>query len=215
VWVVTQQIAVAAGNGFAARKDSVNARKLRQTQRALHFGEAVIETDFDVLEPRVCRFHGRVKGPRFGFVTAMVTQSRYAPRDLGVSCNNHAAFTRGDLFVGVEGENPGIAEGTNMAVADLRADRFAGIFDDEQVVTTRNVEKRSHRGRTAEGVNSNQGASAGRNDCFNVGRIEVPSLSVNVREDGLRANVADSIGDRNEGERRDDDLVARADSQGH
>ena len=128
--------------------------------------------------------------------------------------DNHAAFAGGDLLVGVEGEDPGVAEGADPAAANFRADGLASVFNDAQVVTVCNFKQGRNVGGTAESVHGDERARVRRDGGLDPGGGEVERFGVDIRENGESADVADSVGYGDEGEGRDDDLVARADAQG-
>ena len=63
---------------------------------------------------------------------ALISQ---APETVGVGLGVGeycAAFSGGDLFVGIEAEDREIAEGADAALVDFGTDGFAGVLDDDE-----------------------------------------------------------------------------------
>ena len=71
--------------------------------------------------------------------------------------DEHPPFAGRHLLVRVEREHTDIAEGSRSPSFVLRADRFAGVFDDEQTVLTSDLIDRFHIGGLAERVNRKDG----------------------------------------------------------
>ena len=74
-----------------------------------------------------------------------------------------AAFSGGDLFVGIEGKYGGVTECTYSPTAVLRADCFTRVFDDSKMIAVRNIENGIHICGTAKGMNCDDGSSVGCN----------------------------------------------------
>jgi len=70
-----------------------------------------------------------------------------------------------------------------------------------------------HVGWDAECVDDQQGAGAGCNGTLDRSGIEVQGDGINLREDRRGAHLKNGIGDGDEGEGRDDHLVAFADAE--
>jgi hypothetical protein len=96
----------------------------------------------------------------------------------------------------------------------LCADGFAGVFEDEEVVAAGDGFQGVHVCGDAEGVNDEDGSGSGRDGLlYDVGR-EVERDGVNFSEDWRGANLENCVGNGDEGEGWDDDLVEGADAQG-
>ena len=95
--------------------------ELRDPQGRRHLVHAVVESEALVLEPRAHR------------TAALVAHAPALRRQLRVVGHDHAAFARRDLLVGVEGEAPSLPEAPRRAASVRRADRLAGVVDQQEV----------------------------------------------------------------------------------
>ena len=95
--------------------------------------------------------------PRVEDVASLVPQRRADRRATLVVGDDHAALSGRHLLVRVEGEDSGIAERAHRAALVARADRLAGILDDGETVTARDVEDRIHVGGLTEDVDREDG----------------------------------------------------------
>src|SRR6267378_4536768 len=55
-------------------------------------------------------------------------------------------FAGSDLFVGIEAEDCGVSEGPHLAAVESRAERFAGVFNYEKIMTEGDREDFVERG---------------------------------------------------------------------
>ena len=119
-----------------------------------------------------------------------------------------AAFTGGDLLVGIEAEDGEIAKDADASLMKFGADRFAGVFDDYEVVPGGEVAKAMHVRGNAEGVDNEDGAGSRGQARFRLWRgVRLRVTGVDVGEDGRGANMKDGVGYGDEGERGNDDFI--------
>ena len=98
-------------------------------------------------------------------------------------------------------------------VAEFGSDGFAGVFEDEEIVAFGDGLECVHVRWNAEGVDDQQGTSAGGDGALDGGGVEVQGDGVDLRKDGRGAHLEDSVSDGDEGKGGDDDLVAGADAE--
>src|SRR6267378_4850589 len=122
-------------------------------------------------------------------------------------------FAGSDLFVGIEAEDCGVSEGPHLAAVESRAERFAGVFNYEKIMTEGDREDFVERGGTAEGVHDDDCASARSDGFFDEGRIEIERQGIDIDEDGQGALVTKNVGDGDECERGDEYFIAFGDAQ--
>lgn len=230
---------VAFGDRAPEGKNLTNAAELDAADGAGDFGEPVVEADVGVMQPVGVRrnragvfpfhpigqklslgtpaFHPIDKDLSLG-TPALISE---AAESFGMGegmGQNGAAFTGGDLLVGIEAEDGEIAKSADASLMKFGTDRFAGVFNDYEVVPGGEVAKAMHVRGNAEGVDYEDGAGSRGQRAFNCGGCEVESDRVDVGEDGCGANVKDGVGYGDEGERGDDDFIAFSDAeseQGH
>ena len=91
---------------------------------------------------------------------------------------------------------------------------LTGILDDDEMVTTGNLQNRIHVCRLAVQVDRQDGPGALGDRCLDQTRVDGVGLRVDVHEHGRGAAVADRRDGGNEGERHGDDFVAGPDAGG-
>ncbi len=133
--------------------------------------------------------------------------------DLGIIGDDHAAFPGRDLLVGIKSKHSGIGDRPYFSSVIFGADGLAGVFNHSQAMASRYVEKRSHLGGSTERVNNEDGARFRRDRCFYFFWIEIERGRVDVDENGSRPFHANDVGCGDERERRNDDLVTRANAE--
>ena len=148
--------------------------------------------------------------PVVALIPALVAQSADAARQGRIAGDYHATFTGRDLLVGVKGKHRRVPHGAYLATAGFRAQRFAGIFDDQQPMAPGDIEYGRHLRRHPEGVYGNDGAGTRSDRFFNPLGIDVERLRIDIDEHRRGAFVADSIGHCDERERGQDHLVTLA-----
>ncbi len=110
----------------------------------------------------------------------------------------------------------GIAVGalTSGAVARVaRTERLSAVFDDLQVVAAGDLDELRHRARLSVEMNRHDRPRLGRDRSFELVRVDVKRVRVDVDEDGRRTQQRDALSRREERKRRRDDLVAWTDAQ--
>src|ERR1700678_907603 len=180
----------------------VDAPHLRAAQCAIDLRQTIVPTEDRVLMPCV------------GVVPPLVAHRTDLCGQMLVACDDHSAFAGGDLFVRIEGKHGRIAECAYATTIVLRADGFARIFDNSQVMSRRNIEKIIHRRRYSEGVNDDDGARACGDCLFHAHGIEVQGLMVDIYKDRRCTFVEDSVRRGDERERGNDYLIAGAYAEG-
>jgi len=147
----------------------------------------------------------------------LIAQAAQARGVAGVAGQHRAAFAGSDLLVGIEAEDGERAECAHAArirgFTELRADRFAGVFHDDQIVPAGDRLECVHVGGDAEGVDDEQGARAWGDGLLDGGGIEVEGDRVDLREDRRCADLEHRVGDGYKSEGGNDDLIARANAQ--
>ena len=79
---------------------------------------------------------------------------------VGIVGEDGAAFTGGELLVGIETEDGQVAEAAGKAALKLGADGFTCVFNEREVVAAGDGLERVHVGGDAEGVHNEDGAGA-------------------------------------------------------
>src|SRR6185437_3026377 len=129
------------------------------------------------------------------------------------SGDDHPAFAGRDLLIGVEGEDGSVPERANFAASVGCADGFTCVFDDEEMVAAGNIHDGCHFGRAAKGVYDEDGAGFWSDRLLDAGGSHIQRFGVDFYEDWLGALVANGVGGSDEGEGRNDDLIAFADAE--
>src|ERR1019366_455609 len=156
--------------------------QLLDSQRAIDFREAVVVTQFTVLQP-LARMGASLVALRPG--------ERGNLRALGY---DHATLTGGDLLVGIEREHPGLTERSNLAALVFSANRFARILNHPKAVFSSDAENGRQIGRVSESMHRQNGARSGSDRGLDFGGIEVQSVRVDIHKDRDGPLVADGIG---------------------
>ena len=130
---------------------------------------------------------------------------------VGGARDDHAALSRRELLVRIEGEGREVAAGAELhAVGIHGAGRLAGVLEHAEALRLGQRAQLGQRGRVAEDVDRQD---AGGALPHRVGRgrgIEVQRHRVDVDEPRRHALVEQAVGRSDERERRGDDLVALA-----
>src|ERR1700691_1885693 len=163
----------------------------------MQFREAVVETEFTVLEPVIA------------FVASLISQSPHLPRNSGIAGDNHPPFSGRYLLVGVESKNSCISQCADLLSLKLGPNCFACIFNQKQTMTPCNREECIHIRRMSERVNGNDCLRFVRDRSFCLLWIHVESERININKDGICSNVANGVGCRDEGERRHNHFILR------
>ena len=91
------------------------------------------------------------------------------------------------------------------------------ILDDFQIVGARDVEDAIHVAGVAGEVHRQDRADAlvraALEHLLDAGRVDVEGAGIDINEHRARAEIAENLGGRGEGERRGDNLVAGADAK--
>ena len=126
--------------------------------------------------------------------------------------HERAALDGGDVFVGVKTERDEVTEGADAFAVPLAAEGLGGVLDDAEVVLLRDgVEAVAVDGQAGE-IDGDDGARGRSDGGFDAGEVEVAGDGVDVDEHGLGADIEDDVAGGDPGERRGNDLVARADA---
>ena len=196
-----QQLGEARRDGPFAGQELVRALELREADGGADVRHAVVVAD-DVV-------------PVFaGIGEALAAELEGQAVGRRVAHDDHAAFAGGDRLIAEETEAGGVAERAHVPVADLGAEGFGAVFDDEQALAARQGAERGHVAGLAVEVHGEDGLGAGRDAGLDVGRVDLPGPEVRIGEDGRGADVADRVDRGDVGQARDDDFVARTDAEG-
>ena len=151
---VGEEGVIALGGEAAEGEDFVEAGELDATESTGDVAKAVVEAGFGLGEPA------------FVFCAALIAEFACVGGESGVAEDENAAFTGGDLLVGVEAEDASVTVAADGAVGDGGPQSFAGVFDEEEGVTLADGSECGDVGWDAEGVNEDDGAGAGSNGGF-------------------------------------------------
>ncbi len=102
----------------------------------------------------------------------------------------------------------GIADAADATPFKCSAETLGAILDDEQAVPVRDTGYSGHVGRQSEHVHRQDCTGPGRNRVFDLVRIDVEALPIDIHEDRHRAQVLDGFGGRRKRERAGNDLIA-------
>ena len=197
---VREQLCVARRGRLAQGENRVELLELTDSEGGADIVDAVVEP-----EPRVVE-------PAAAVGAALVAQAhKLAPRVLRVR-RDDAALSRGHLLVRVEGEDRIDALRAEPAALVLRAERLAGVLDQDEVVLLGQRPERIELAGVAEDVHGDDALRPlgdRRLDCC---RFEVHGPLVDVGEDGRRAFVDEAVRRGDERVRRRDHLVARSEA---
>ena len=131
----------------------------------------------------------------------------------GVVGHDHAALAGRHLLVRVEGEGPRAPERPDRPASQGRADRLAGVVDQQQAVSVGDLLDRVPVGRVPEHVDDHDGLRPIGDPSLEVGGVEVVRVGLDVDEDRRGPLEEEGVGARRERERRHQDLVARTDAE--
>ena len=198
----TQTFAVTGRPIRALRENALDPAHLREAQSAIQFGEAIVVTEQAMIQPSVRR------------PAALIAERANRLGELAIAGDEHSAFARGDRLVGIEAEDSKVAEAADGPAAVLRAKGLAGVLNHPGSVAGGKLQDGIEVGGTAEGVDDEDGARAGRDGTGDAGWVEVEREGIDVRENRRCALVKNGVGGGDEREGRENHLVAFTDSQG-
>src|SRR5271168_4206623 len=146
----------------------VYAPHLCTAECAVDFRQAIVPAEDGVLMPGV------------GVVPSVVAHRTDLGGKMLVARDDHSSFAGGDLFVRIESKHSGVTECTHTTAIVFRADGFARIFDDSEVMTLGDIEKVIHLRRYSEGVNNDDSARTCIDCLLHAHRIEVQGPRVDI-----------------------------------
>ena len=111
-----------------------------------------------------------------------------------------------------EAEAANIADSADRAAVILAADGLCAVFDDIQIVLLGDVHDTAHVTDDAVQMHNDDALGAVGDLALNIVRVN-GVVGGHVAENGDRTGLHDGIGGRDEGIRRDEHLVARADAE--
>ena len=197
----------------AAALHVVHAGELRQRQRGLNVEHVVLEARLlDVIAPGAA-LAVAVPGAR---AHAVAGENARLFIDLLVVGHQRAALAAGEVLGRVEG----IGDGALGMMADELA-IVAGlhgvrrVLGEEQAVALAQSADLADIRRQAGIMHRHHRAGFVRDLLFDLPGIDEAGFRIDIGEHRRRADVQDGIGAGSEGQRRGDDLVARADALGH
>ena len=210
---VVEQLAVARDQLAPAFDLRAQASEARPDDRRAQVVEAVVEADLDHVVAHggaAMAVHGRRGHP-------LRAQAADPLGDLVGVGAERAALPHAQDLVRKEREAAGQAVGAELLRAVVGPGSVGGVLDQGQAPALAELGEIGDLDRIARPVDRDHGLGAlgdERLDRFRV-HVQVVALATDdVAEDGPGAAVADGVGGRDEGERRDDHLVARLDPRG-
>ena len=112
-----------------------------------------------------------------------------------------------------KGKCPRRSNAAGAAAVVRSAPRLCAVLDHRHLPG--HVAERPHVRRLTEEMDGNDGPRAGAHLCFHCARVEAEITGIDVGEDRCGAEPGDGPGRREEGEDREDHLVARTDAERH
>jgi hypothetical protein len=146
-------------------------------------------------------------------IHGVVAQERRALGERRVVRHDRAALAGGDDLVPVEGEGADAPDGSHAPPLVPRPVGLGGVLDDLQTMLGRHGEERVHVDRVAVEVDRDDCAGPRGQLPSRVHRVDAPRLWFGIDQHGDRPREADDVGRRDEGQVRDQDLVARPDPE--
>ena len=140
---VFQAIEISLRDALPSRQQRVDAPQLPKPERRAHLVEAIVVAEPHMTQP------GRI------VIAPLIAQASQQARPFRIRRDDHSAFTRRHLFVGIESEHCRRPERARALTVMRRADRFACILDDGDLVTGSRVEQRPHRRGLTEDMHRN------------------------------------------------------------
>ena len=122
-----------------------------------------------------------------------------------------AALAGDDVLRFVKTERTKVPQRPQRSAAMSRHDALRRVFDDQQAVTSCDLEDDIHGAADPGVVHWHDGTGPGRDRRFDQALVQIQGVGPHIDEDGDRAAEHERIGGRNEGVRGHDDLVARLD----
>ena len=207
---VLERGAVAIGLALALGQDVVQGLELAQPEGRLHVGHAAVPAALGVaLEDDVLRAVAR----EVRQVHRVLAQRAQALGHRRVVDGDHAALAGGDDLARVQREAGQRAERADRPALVLRADGARGVLDELEPVALGQRDEGVHVRRQPDLVHGHDRLRALGDRALGRRGVEVVGQRVDVGEDRRRAALPDGVGRGDEGQRRDDDLVAGADAR--
>ena len=195
-----QQFVVAPGRGLPAANPAFDVRQFHAQNGGVYGVQAGIPAKLSMV---ILWFH------------AVDAQAGDALGPVGIVGRDHAAVAEGAQRLGrVVAEAGQRPECTALLAAILRPERLSRVLDHVQTVPAGDPVDGVHVRTLAEQVNRHDRSRARRDFRFDLLRINVECVGVDVGEDRRGPEPADGAGGGEKGERRHDDFVARPDLQG-
>src|SRR6516165_6991948 len=146
-------------------------------------------------------------------IETQVPQVSAAIRKGLVVRQHHAAFARYDLLVGVEADGGDVAQRTYQPPCVALAMLFGGILDDEQIMSTRQLDHRVHVDRQTVNMNDHNGLGTACNLTGDQRGVHVPRIVPAVDDNREGARAYDGRGAGDDCKARKNDLVTGPDAQ--
>ena len=202
--------------GVAFRHAAAPLQHLRQAAQLHHADAGLHIRDAEIVADLGIGLEGGWRG-----AVAVEIRQRHAlvplpaqPRgQLGVVCQDHAAFAGGDQLAGVQAEDGGPRQPAHRPAAEARADGAGGVLDHQQAMPCRNLVDAVDLAGQPDLVDRQYRLGARRDAVLDVVGVDVVGGRVDIGEDRRGADMDDDIDRGDEGQRRHDDLVARADAE--
>ena len=176
----------------------VELLELRDPDRSLNVGPAVVEAEAHMVEP----------GAALVVAPLVAQAAKELPLLLRVG-KDDTALTGRDLLVRVEAEHAGNAVAADGPALVLGAERFRGVLDQGEAVPLADCANLVELARVPEHVHGDDRLRPGCDRGLERGRVEIQRARVDVCEDGRRALDDEAVRRGRERDRRGDRLVAR------
>jgi hypothetical protein len=214
-----ESLVVGRHQGAAPLDEAVQLVHLRQAERRLDLGQAIVEAELlhlvvpavaPAVGERVLLAQQRVRP----LVDAVAAQSKQVAIQALVVGRDHSALAGRDVLDRMEGEHRHVrlrAGAYARAVRVAGAKRVRGILDDHGAVAPGDRLDRAHVARQAGKVHRDHGGHAPRLAAapLEVFGVQVESIGPNVGKRRARPDVVGAIRAGDEGHRAGDDAVAR------
>src|ERR1700739_1855687 len=142
--------------------------------------------------------------------TTVTSKSSRPPRQMVIVCNKASGIpVRAKIFTGIKRERSDIAKRPNDSPSVFGRMGLGAVFNDPQVVPTRDRHDRVHVRRLTVEMDRNDTDGCRSNLRFNLRGIDREGLVICVAKDDSPASLSDGLRGRDPGVSSGDDLVAR------
>src|SRR5262245_16214423 len=115
-------------------------------------------------------------------LSSLVTQASETRTEAGRMCDECAALSRRNQFIGVESKDTDIAERSGFAIVGLRSQSFASIVDDCQGMLFGEFDDIRGSRRKSERVHNDDRPGSSASNGLELRSVQVASRGIDVRE---------------------------------